>query len=65
MTKYRRICWPLFDKVCLEGGCLYCNDSSLRSISEIEKKCEESDELMTAFKWGQDHEWGNAKTRGR
>jgi hypothetical protein len=33
----RRICWPNPDATCLEGGCIHCNDHSLRSIASIRR----------------------------
>lgn len=33
----RRICWPNFDKVCLQGGCSYCSDNELRTVASIRK----------------------------
>lgn len=26
MKGKRKICWPVFDRACLEGGCGYCAD---------------------------------------
>jgi len=31
----RRICWPKFDKVCLQGGCGYCDDHPFRTEATI------------------------------
>lgn len=31
----RRICWPEFDLVCLEGGCGYCGDHPYRTEKAI------------------------------
>lgn len=31
----RRICWPEFDTVCLEGGCGYCGDHPYRTEAQI------------------------------
>jgi hypothetical protein len=27
MSEIRPVCWPMPDKVCAEGGCIYCVDS--------------------------------------
>lgn len=34
----RRICWPEFDIVCLEGGCGYCGDHPFRTETAIRLK---------------------------
>jgi hypothetical protein len=56
----RKICWPEFDAVCLEGGCGYCNDGDFHSLVEIEKKVEGSDHLGKAYWWGYARQFCNA-----
>ncbi len=32
----RKICWPKFDAVCLEGGCIHCEPSGVwKTYSEL------------------------------
>jgi hypothetical protein len=59
----RRICWPYPDAVCLQGGCLYCNDYPFKSVSVIQQHAEQSDELWKAFEWGQLNGWPNVETK--
>lgn len=47
----RRICWPDFDKVCLEGGCLYCEDNPIRDHDMIMRAAEKRG-LLAAFRAG-------------
>jgi hypothetical protein len=50
-VRRRRICWPNPDKVCLEGGCLYCEDGPLTSLDNI-RSYASSHGLMKAFMYG-------------
>jgi hypothetical protein len=61
----RRICWPDFDEVCLQGGCLYCNDSKFVDVEVILRKVRESaDEgMLNSFRYGEAHRWHNADTK--
>jgi len=51
-TRLLRICWPEPDRVCLQSGCIHCEDSlhQLR-ISTIAAYAEEHD-------WGEDFGYG-------
>jgi len=62
-TTKRRICWPYPDKVCLEGGCIYCNDYPFRAVSAIQQYAESTNGLEKAFEWGQQNGWPNVETR--
>lgn len=60
----RRICWPTFDRVCLMGGCLYCNDNPYRAVTEIRAAIEPWDEeRWQAFYDGKDNDWRNAEVK--
>ena len=71
----RRICWPLFDKVCLEGGCSYCNDHPFRKVStirnairrsrSIERTVGHQIRLEGALDYGLRHNFHNAETRSK
>lgn len=61
MKPQRRICWPP-DEVCLEGGCLFCNDSPYRYVSAIEDYAIEHG-MLEAFDYGKRHGWNNAEIR--
>ena len=59
--KQRRICVP-FDKVCLEGGCGYCNSMPFRYLWWIEGKAR--DKGLTMHYWyGYENNFFNAETR--
>ena len=75
-TPQRRICWPVFDCTCLEGGCGWCNDSRFRNVSSIERAVRSGqaqpyhrgtgDKIFDpaqSFRRGQRHGWGNAESR--
>jgi hypothetical protein len=34
-ARKRRICWPNPDQVCLQGGCVLCQDEVLVSLDNI------------------------------
>jgi hypothetical protein len=59
---YRRICWPTPDGVCLEGGCLACNDNPYRHLAGILDYARTHD-LITSYNIGESHQWHNAHTR--
>jgi hypothetical protein len=57
----RRICWPTLDAVCLEGGCVWCNDNPFfRSVSDIP---DDDTNRIKAFGFGKRDDWHNAETR--
>lgn len=58
----RRICWPNPDEVCLEGGCMYCNDNPFKLVDDIEVYAEARD-LMDSFIYGGSRNWNNAESR--
>ena len=60
----RRICWPKFDSVCLECGCLYCNDYELRDVDQI-KDAARARGLTDAFTYGEQRGWANVEVRER
>lgn len=64
--KRRRICWPKFDKVCLEGGCLYCNDYPFRPVAEIWDMVNVpfGAEMREAFTYGEEQGWNHAESKG-
>jgi hypothetical protein len=33
----RRICWPTPDATCLNGGCIWCDESPFRTLTTIER----------------------------
>lgn len=60
----RRICWPEFDVVCLQGGCLWCNDNEFRTITTIREAIpEDRDDLWDAFNEGRNHDWRKAQVK--
>ena len=60
----RRICWPQFDRVCLIGGCIYCNDHPYRTLTVIRKMIPDWDEeRYQAFYEGKEHDFYNADTK--
>lgn len=69
----RRICWPNPDATCLEGGCLYCNEHSFRSVKTIWRYAQDAGVLpnrgigekpaVEAFRRGEARRWGNAEVR--
>lgn len=58
----RRICWPNPDEVCIEGGCIYCNDKPFKSVEEIEIYAE-ARYMLDSFRWAQTRNWNNAESR--
>jgi len=73
IIRSRAICWPDPDATCLQGGCVYCNDHPLRSVSQIRAYAQRSGPLphrsgigtmpaMEAFQWGQDRGWPHVET---
>lgn len=50
-VRRRRICWPNPDEVCLQGGCLYCEDGKLVSLDNI-RNYAFSHDLIEAFMYG-------------
>lgn len=58
----RRICWPMPDEVCLEGGCIYCNDKPFKSVEDI-RMYAEAGGLLDSFDYGQARNWNNAESR--
>lgn len=58
----RRICWPYPDKVCLEGGCGYCNDNNFLPLDQIQEYAEQEN-MLTAYWWGLERHFNNAETR--
>jgi hypothetical protein len=60
----RRICWPTPDTVCLEGGCMYCNQHRYIPISWIRNyAARTSAEHLAAFAYGVEHNFFNADKR--
>jgi hypothetical protein len=57
----RRICWPQFDVVCLQGGCSYCNENRMRSLNTIRDLAERDPKLQAAYWDGYDHQFYNAE----
>lgn len=57
----RKICWPTPDKVCLHGGCGYCNDEKYKTLEVIEKYAEVND-LLDDYYYGLDNGFFNAET---
>ncbi len=53
-VKRRRICWPSPDAVCLQGGCLWCQDHPQRSLKQIYLYAR-SRNLLASYAIGQDH----------
>ena len=58
----RRICWPEPDKVCLQGGCMYCNMGRFRSLGTISKYARDHG-LQDDYLYGLEHDFFNAETR--
>lgn len=58
----RRICWPLPDRVCLQGGCAYCNDYPFRSVRGLRAYALRH-ELIEAFEYGQRHRFNKAEVK--
>lgn len=61
----RRICWPDPDRVCLEGGCGYCNQHVFRDLDEIQRWAENAPDprLWQAWVFGLQNDFWNAETR--
>ena len=65
----RRICWPEPDAVCLEGGCVHCNDAPFRPVDELlddartRQRDEGGKDLVAAFWWGYQRHWPNTEQR--
>lgn len=66
----RRICWPNPDLVCVEGGCIHCNDHEWRKVSEIRAYAHDPGHwgplraaLDEAFEFGAAHNFYNAQFR--
>lgn len=68
-VEQRRICWPDFDRTCLEGGCGYCNKNPFRNVTSIERAVKRGKglgaiaDLQRAFDYGLKHNWHNAESR--
>lgn len=58
----RRICWPTPDGVCLEGGCLYCNDNPFIPISWIRNYAARNG-LIADFARGAEMNFNNAELK--
>jgi hypothetical protein len=63
MMKRRRICWPTPDEVCLQGGCLYCNDRPFRTLLQIRVYAREAG-YLAAYNYGEAHDFWNAEVSG-
>lgn len=49
--RFIKICWPNPDRVCLQGGCIYCQDNVGQILSEVRKYAK--DKKMTEdFEYG-------------
>jgi hypothetical protein len=59
---YRRICWPTPDGVCMQGGCIYCNDNPYRHLNGILDYAR-SHGLTPAYNYGLSRAFNNADTR--
>ena len=57
-----RICWPVPDKVCLQGGCVHCRDEPLRTIAQVTAFAEERG-LAEDFRYGLAGNHGNFGVR--
>jgi hypothetical protein len=42
----RKICWPVFDRTCLEGGCLWCSEGRLVQLDTIRRKVSASEDVL-------------------
>lgn len=64
---WRRICWPNPDRVCLQGGCGYCNTHPFRTVDAIWRWVEATDDpvLRGSFRYGEAWHWGNAAVSER
>lgn len=56
----RRICWPNPDKICLQGGCIYCDDHPFKGEVAI-RSYAYSKGWQADFQYG----WENGADRWR
>jgi hypothetical protein len=52
VMRRRRICWPTPDSVCLQGGCLWCNDYPFRTLREVRQYAFAND-MLAALNYGE------------
>lgn len=53
------ICWPTPDKVCLQGGCIHCQDSVHRlRVSAVAAYAEENG-MAEDFAYGLERNWSD------
>ena len=62
MATMRRICWPNPDSVCLEGGCIYCNDKPFRTYVEIQDYAEKVN-LISSYNYGLSRNWHGKESK--
>jgi hypothetical protein len=63
---FRRICWPLPDRLCLLGRCGHCNDAPFRALGKIKHFMRHAPadwrpRLWDSYNSGKDNNFGDAQ----
>lgn len=59
----RKICWPNPDRICFEGGCLYCKDSRWIKVDTMLRYISKKDRQEGGKLWDRAYRYGEHSPR--